>query len=324
MKTLTLNGYLTCAQPVAVSPPDTALPGDDEKSPKRLPRAGYAKSAPRYIPASTMRHMIRSNVALMIAHALRKHGRSVNLHEVLALSKGFTETKKADGKDKKAPKKTAENAGIVSSKLAFERELRAKNPLLAMLGAWGLPSELRVRNAMPTGDNTYAVTPGLVRKALDEDAAAVLDDDDIAQYELKLEEWSKKDKDSVGLKSLLSGWEEINSGTQCDWGVQIHRADPIKTGAVLAALRAFAHDPVIGAHKAQGRGEVSLELEGSVIERDLFASPAATPVGSVKVGRGVFEATGQLADDLKAFDAEAAAGFPAMDFSIIPLGNGEK
>ena len=324
MKTLTLNGYLICAQPVAVSPPDTELPGDDKKSPKRLPRAGYAKSATRYIPASTMRHVIRSNVALMIAHALKKHGGQVSLHEVLALSKGFTETKKADGKDKKAAKKTAENAATVSSKLAFERELRAKNPLLAMLGAWGLPSELRVRNAMPIGDNTYAVTPGGVRKALEDESVAVLDDDDLAQYELKLEEWSKKDKDSVGLKSVLCGWEEINSGTKCDWGVQIHRADQIKTGAVLAALRAFAHDPVIGAHKAQGRGEVALELEGSVVEHDLFSSPAAIPIGSVKVGRGVFEATGQLADDLKAFDAAAAAGFPEMDFSIIPLGNGEE
>lgn len=336
LTTLSVHGTLEAIQPLAVSPPGAAFPSDGKESPKRLPAAGRSS---RYIPASTMRHVLRYGIALVVQTALQQQGRPMALNEILALDKGFIEqkkSKKGKGKAKPASEAAAENTCAPSAEeegkperkkhaheiLEEEARLRASNPLLGMLGIWGIPSELRVLNVTPRampGGTHYAVASGLVRKGLEDAFLGTLSEADRAAYLAKLDEWSAKEKETTGLKHIdTASWEEIVQGTACDWGYMIHRADPIKSGAVLAALRVFACDPVIGAHRAVGRGEVALDLQGRLIQQDILRGPTAQEAGSIKVARGVFEVTGLLADHLRQFDEMAAAGFPGMDFSFIP------
>lgn len=348
MKTITTlqsTGTLTARQPLAVSPPGAAWGSDTAQSPKRLASMGYGQSATRYIPASTMRHVIRYGIASVVQAALVAQGRRLTLEELLALDKGFASQKKnaKNGKGKKktteaAPQNTQESApesppesappsgGDPKKKahelLQHEIDVRRRNPLLSLLGMWGVPSELRVLNVIPrlgsAGGEVYGKASGLTRKALETGLVESLSGEDLRLYLSKLDDWSDANKDSTGLKHFSDAtWEEITQGTACDWGYMIHRVDAIKSGAVLAALRAFAGDPVIGAHQAVGRGEVSIDLHSSLIHQDILRGPSATEVGSVHVARGVFEVTGTLAEDLKQFDESAQAGFPDMDFSII-------
>jgi len=353
MKTCILSGTLTAVEPIAVSPSGVAFYNDKKDAPKRLPRAGQGFSAPRYIPASTLRHVIRYGMASVILQALKASGREVPLTTVLALTTGFNKMKLSDKSNGKADKvqemdtpqgtdsvegtetlddantksaknkkkKGTESQKSASERLAAERRIRQINPLYAMVGAWGLPSELRVGNALPRGDRgeTFAVAPEEVRKPLSDELTATLADDDLQQYEALLEEGASKDKKDTGIKYLGTGWEEIVAGTECDWAIHVHRATDLKVGAVLAALRAFASEPIIGAHKAVGRGEVALALDARFVDYQFLTAPQSAPAGDLKLSFGEFMVTGAMEQCLAVFDEQARAGFPDIDFNVIEV-----
>ena len=351
MKTCILSGILTAVSPIAVSPPGVEFHGDKEgEHPKRLPRTGARYTASRYLPASTFRHVIRYGLASVVLESLKASGRNdLPLSTILALSSGFNKMKLSTkgkngkkGKEKngnndtdasqaadKAPdtietskneKAEKENQKSAADRLASERRVRERNPLYAMLGAWGLPSELRVGNAFPRneGRDTFTETPGVVRKPLSDDIVATLTDDDLRQYEALLDESADKNKKNTGIKYFAeAGWEEIVAGTQCDWSIHIHRATDLKVGAVLAALRAFAAEPVIGAHKAAGRGEVALALGGRFVDQQFLDVPRSVLAGDLTLRFGEFRVTGELERCLAVFDEQARAGFPDLDFNEI-------
>lgn len=356
MKTFILSGDLIAVSPIAVSPPGVAFFNDDpKKNPKRLPRAGLEYKAERYIPAGTLRHLIRNGVSVAVLEALKASGREISLNALLAFSTGFTKMKKSTkgkgkagkngknapetqpnddgsllvadddapaGEPAKNAKKSTESQKSAAERLAAERRVRENNEIYAMLGAWGLPSELRVGNALPRSDgrDTYAVSPGEVRKELTETLVSTLTDDDLRQYETLLDEGAQKDKDNTGLKYVGPGWEEIVADTKCDWSVHIHRATDLKVGAVLAALRHFAAEPIIGAHKAVGRGEVALSMSGRFVEQQFLAAPRSAPAGELTLGFGEFTVTGALESCLAVFDEQARMGFPDLkfdDFDIV-------
>ncbi len=226
----------------------------------------------------------------------------------------------ADTKAASVKKASTENAKSYSEAMAHERLLRERNPFLGFLGAWKLPSELRVRNIMPRGENALGVSSGIVRKHLPEDMVALLSDDDIAQYKVLADEVQSTERKDTGIVYYSeAGWEEIVAGTECDWGLQIHRATDLKIGAILAALRDFATDPVMGAHQACGRGEVAISLNGTMIEHRLLENPVEKPVGDLTLARGQFAVTGDLQRCLEVFDTEARAGFPGLDLTMAPL-----
>lgn len=335
-QTLVLSGQLRAVQPIAVSPPGAAWYNDDKESPARLP--GY-KGGVRYLPASTLRHIVRGGIAQIVQGMLAQKGAPLPLNVLLALDKGFVSQRKTNKNGKKGKGKTEAAADASAQQAAeaeessrapkvqpsqawkVEQEVRARNPLLSLLGIWGLPSDLRVRNAFPVASSgeTFAVSTAPVRKALDDDKVRWLPDDQRELYLAKLDEWSAGDGNKTGLKHLGRGWEEITAGTVCDWGMDIQRFSAIKAGAVLAALRLFAADPVIGAHRAVGRGEVAIDLTAQMVTQSLLDDPKREECGTVRVARGHFEATGALREYLDAFDEQARAGFDGMDFSMLPL-----
>lgn len=370
MKTFILSGDLIAISPIAVSPPGVAFYGEEDtkKFPKRLPRAGAGYKAERYIPASTLRHVIRHELSVVVLEALKASGKEIPLNALLAFSTGFTQMKKSakgnkgqagqsataatkqdeppllammpaqksgdddqslddsheshtPDQDTQSNKKKTESSKQTRERLAAERRVRERNPLYGMLGAWGLPSELRVGNALPRGEghDTYALSPGEVHKELTETLVSALTDDDLRQYEALLDEGAKKDKGNTGLKHVGKGWEEIVAGTKCGWNVHIHRATDLKVGAVLAALRRFASEPVIGAHKAVGRGEVALSMSGQFVEQQFLAVPRSTPAGELTLGFGAFTVTGALEACLAAFDEQARAGFPGLYFDDVKI-----
>ncbi|OBS08964.1 hypothetical protein [Acidihalobacter prosperus] len=315
MHTFTLEGHLFARQPIAVAPPDPY--GSSEESPSRLPRAGYSLASSRYIPASTLRNAIRHALVSVVAGVSAEHGKPIDLAPLLVLSKGYIKMKKK----KKGEKKTPENTKKTSTRLQQEREIREKNPILSMLGIWGVPAELSVGNAFPkmdSGEDAWGVAPKEVRKPLETDLESLLVPDDMSLYTQLLDESADSEKDSTGLMHLGRGWEEIQAGSHCDWKLSLHRPDEFKVGALLAAFRHLSAEPVIGGHRALGRGLFGVDLEASVIQHRLLEAPQKQPAGRVKVERGVFEIDGDLARYLEAFDASAKAGFPGIDLTLAP------
>lgn len=310
--TLDVSGILLAKQPLAVSPPGAAWARDDKTAPQRLPSAG---ATVRYLPASTFRHIIRYGITVVVQSALKSRGKSLSLDALLALDKGFFPQKKSGtDKIKRKPHEI----------LAEEQRIREQNPLLGMLGIWGIPSLLRVTNAVPIANAdgvTYTVASGIVRKELEHDLVQTLLETDREQYDALLDQGAESEKEDTGLKHYREKtWEEIVAGTECHWGYQIHRVTPFLSGAVLAALRRFAADPVLGAHRACGRGEVAIRLQARSITHDTLHGPVSTEAGTLELQRGIFTVTGELEKHLHVFDEAAKAGFPSVDFQCLPIG----
>jgi hypothetical protein len=366
--TIELEGELTCVGPVAISPPDTYKIGGETK---RMPRVTRDLASLRYIPASTLRHAIRHNIASVVFTALSAHGITLPLPAILAIDKGFIDMRKsdkskADERDgRKGSRKglvkaeaaaaTVESAAPSKSKpkplkpsaaLKLEREIREKNPILSMLGSWMLPAELRIGNAMPRAIDAadyLGLSPGVVRMSLGDDTHAFLSSDDMGVYTTMLDnqnEASKKNeaangvrKDDgsepnetsgdVGLRHYSTyGYEYIKAGTTCGWNISLHRGDDdLRLGALLAGLRAWSHNTVIGAHKALGFGAVSAKFTVHAKVVNLLRAPSREVIGDVTIGNGSFALEGDhLVRALAVFDAAAEDGFRSagLDFTVIP------
>lgn len=315
LETLDVSGKLLAVSPIAVSPPGAAFSSDDKGAPQRLPSVGKN----RYLPASTFRHVLRYGTIRVVQEAMKAQGKSLSLDALLMLDKGFFAQRK---KDKGTLPGRSNGKMKAKDVLRMEQEVREKNPLLGLFGVWTIPSMLRVRNAFPIPNaqgQTYTVASGLVRKALEEDLVDALTKQDAEDYLQRLDDWSEADKETTGLKHISERpWEEIVAGVECEWGYQIHRFTPFQSGAVLAGLRYFASDPVIGAHKAVGRGELAMELNASVIRQDILNGPQSAEAGTLTLRRGEFRVDGLLAEHLSEFDRLAKAGFPGMDFHCLP------
>lgn len=83
-------------------------------------------------------------------------------------------------------------------------------------------------------------------------------------------------KNSVGMP--LAGWSAIPQGAQMNHKMIIRRVTDTDLGLLLASLNAFSLEPIIGAHYANGNGEVSAEWD--VYEVTLSGKKA---VGRVKL-----------------------------------------
>lgn len=321
MKTVIFEGQLIAVTPIAVSPPKSNFPWEDSKrSPKRLPHFGNRKNALRYIPASTLRHVIRYHLARVVSEACAAaRPNPLSRAAILALAKGFFEGAQGAG---------AQNSRTWREARELEQRIRTGNPLFAMLGGWKMPSELRVGNAIPVlRENQFSETPCEVRKELENDLVNGLAPDDLEAYSQLLDQHAAPGGQSAetedapdngnGIKFLGQGWEEIIPGA-CDWSLHVERATEIKIGAVLAALRDFSAAPLIGGHLAVGRGEVALQMEARSIDSVLFGSPQCASLGTLALAAGVFEVTGTLGENLAVFDALARQGFPGWDFDLLP------
>ncbi len=95
-----LNMEVTADEPVAVGPIgygyETMLNKGDSKTTKvvGLPRFGrpFSHETPRYLQASTMRHILRESASLFVARALSDAGKPLPTPSVMALVSGYTET----------------------------------------------------------------------------------------------------------------------------------------------------------------------------------------------------------------------------------------
>ena len=317
---MTLNIEVTAEQPVAVGPKGYNYEQSFEKGDKPtkvtgLPRFGrsYGHDTPRYLQASTMRHILRENTSIFVAQALADVGRGLPASQVMALVSGYTESA-GKTKDKTKAK--------ISHLDAYERNVTVheKNPIIDMFGfGLGMGSVLRVGNLFPRpveGRHPWHVYGGYVRKALSDKALRVAAPESVKGYfdMLDRQSGSKADgEDKNGLKNMGGAFEEFLPGTVFDHCITLVHGDPMGMGLIMAALEAFSEDPVIGANASLGRGLVSMRGE----------LKANGQHGSFTLSEGVFEPDGFLQEVFETAQDAAAKGFPDHDFTLLPLGGEE-
>lgn len=317
---MTLNIEVTAEQPVAVGPKgynyeQTFEKGDKPTKVIGLPRFGrsYAHDTPRYLQASTLRHILRENASIFVAQALADVGRELLASQVMALVSGYTESA-GKAKDKTKAK--------ISHLDAYERNVTVheKNPIIDMFGfGLGMGSVLRVGNLFPRpveGRQPWHVYGGYVRKALSDNALRVANPESVKGYFDMLDRQSgskTESEDKNGLKNMGGAYEEFLPGTVFDHRITLVQGDPMRLGLIMAALEAFSEDPVIGAHPSVGRGLVSMRGE----------LKANGQHGSFTLSDDTFHVDGFLQESLEIAQDAAANGFPEHDFTLLPLGGEE-
>ena len=316
-----LNMEVTADEPVAVGPIgygyETMLNKGDSKTTKvvGLPRFGrpFSHETPRYLQASTMRHILRESASLFVARALSDAGKPLPTPSVMALVSGYTETA-----GKKAKK--GDGAKKVSHMETFERNaaVHEKNPIIDLFGfALGMGGSLRVGNLFPRpveGHQPWHIHNGYVRKPLSEAALRVAAPESVQGYFDMLDRQAdKQEGDGSGLKNMGGAFEEFLPGTIFDHRVTLVHGDQMRLGLIMAALEIFSEDPVIGAHPSLGRGMVSMRGDLAAGEKH----------GSFHLAEGVFHVDGFLQEALEMAHDAATNGFPGYDFALLPLGGGE-
>lgn len=317
---MTLNIEVTAEQPVAVGPKgynyeQSLEKGDKPTKVTGLPRFGrsYGHDTPRYLQASTMRHILRESTSIFVAQALADVGRELPASQVMALVSGYTESA-GKTKDKTKAK--------ISHLDAYERNLaiHERNPIIDMFGfGLGLGGALRVGNLFPRpveGRQPWHVYGGYVRKALSDNALRVANPESVKGYFAMLDRQSgskAEGDDKNGLKNMGGAFEEFLPGTVFDLRVTLVHGDQMRLGLIMAALEAFSEDPVIGAHGSLGRGLVSMRGE----------LKANGQIGSFTLSEGSFNPEDFLLESLGIAHDAAAKGFPDHDFTLLPLGGEE-
>lgn len=323
---MVLNIEVTAVEPVAVGPMgygyEKSLKKNDNPSKiTGLPRFGrsYLTETPRYLQASTLRHVLREQSSVFVTKTLADAGKPLPISSVMALVSGYTES---SGK-KKAKKGEEDSSTKKATHLEiFERNnlVREKNPLIDLFGfSLGMGGSLRVGNLFPRpvdGHPSWHIYNGYVRKPLPESALNTAEPDGIAGYFDMLDRQSNKgESDSNnGLKNVGGAFEEFLPGTIFDQRITLVQGDLFRLGLIMVALEAFSDDPVIGAHRGLGRGLVFMQGELSDTEGNH---------GSFTLSEGDFQVTGLLEEALNAVHDAADQGFPDHDFSLLPFSNGE-
>ncbi|MHB8365503.1 MAG: hypothetical protein ACYDB0_00605 [Acidithiobacillus sp.] len=317
---MSLGIEVTAEEPVAVGPIgygyETTLNKGDSKAIKvvGLPRFGrsYSHETPRYLQASTMRHILRESASLFVAQALSDVGKPLPTPSVMALVSGYTET---SGK-----KKAKDGAKKISHMEAFERNtvVHEKNLIIDLFGfGLGMGGSLRVGNLFPRpveGHQPWHIHNGYVRKPLSEAALRVATPESVAGYFDMLDRQSdKQEGDGSGLKNMGGAFEEFLPGTMFDHRLTLVRGDQMRLGLIMAALELFSEDPVIGAHPSLGRGMVSMHGELKAGENH----------GAFHLAEGAFHADGFLQESLEMIHEAAANGFSDYDFTLLPVGGEE-
>ena len=108
----------------------------------------------------------------------------------------------------------------------------------------------------------------------------------IAEQEVQKAETAQKEilGSDVSLLLPLPGYEAIPSGTVLNHRMFLKNVVPFQLRLFMAGLERFAADPRLGAHRAQGCGQVCLDYQVKRIE-----SASAQAVGAVKIDPELWE-----------------------------------
>lgn len=134
---------------------------------------------------------------------------------------------------------------------------------------------------------------------------------ELADLREKAKAAAAKAVSSVSTQLLLAGYEVLPPDTEMESSITIERANEIEAGLFVAALRRWAIDPVVGAHKSHGCGLMSAKWTVMRLEGDQFVNDGevtVTPYEGVAV-------TGKLAECEKAFRAALTDTPEAFDFT---------
>lgn len=139
-QTYVLKGHIKAETPLAVSRPgdNFRYPGQSEAI-QRLPRSGPKHpDSEVFFPASTLNGAIRRSAVAVVRRALAEHlgtETPLDLDTVYMLTQGVDTGQKLIAESK--------NGGLIEE----EQQLRDANPLLSLLGRWGLPGHLGMGDA---------------------------------------------------------------------------------------------------------------------------------------------------------------------------------
>ncbi|MCA6065343.1 hypothetical protein [Thalassolituus marinus] len=201
--TIFLTGKMLAEEPLTVTHKD-AQTGKNH----RLPRAGRSEQAQPYWPASNIRGALRHAMTRAIAQAAEASGSKLNLASAFMLGQGTD----IDGIIK-------DRDGMIDG----DKDLRAVNPGISILGRWKLPGKMDVGNAYPITPDCVAYYGQGARRIMFEVTPELVDDLDAA--------------DQQRLSELLS-WQTEASANKADIKSQIRALnDQMKTADSAASKR---------------------------------------------------------------------------------------
>ena len=290
---LELRGRITTVTEFANSPP-----GAEENKTRLLPsmplhEGGGVVAGVPFMPASAIRGMLR-RAAAEVAASVFADGR-VGFEDWMLFAVGGV---KGSGED--------------DCDLKERREYIEANPLVALFGAGEaaadqhkiggmIGSKLHIAHAVP-GPEVKAVTISGARFHEDKSPRMleVLTDrgmmDLIDERNKKAAQKAKGKKDGEDEKTEkpfigmpLPGYEVIPRDVEIDHRMTLAAVTPAQFGFFLEALKRFAVDPVVGAHRSHGCGRIRMEYH--VYRRD--DEGKREWLGDIRVGEFPPEADGE-------------------------------
>lgn len=187
MRTLNFNGKISTLEPMTVS-----LKNAVTATGHRLPRNGGFNSAP-YFPGTSIRGTLRHAAHLVVVDRVgpNSEGKApFDLAEHFMLAQGVDINGEAEA--------------FAAGEINAGSELRRKNPLLSLFGRWGLSGKAGIGNAIPTGDNQWAMFGGGARSIMFERNESLMDyleTDQVERLERLLEEQAEASVDISQIKS---------------------------------------------------------------------------------------------------------------------------
>ena len=154
--------------------------------------------------------------------------------------------------------------------------------------------EIAIRNAKRANDDADSLIKEL--EALNKDLEKTLKD-------------SKADSVSVGMP--LAGYQAIPPMSKMEHSIKIFNASLLELGGMLAALNQFSLNPIVGAHKASGCGEVQAKYEVLKV-----TDTGLTKVASIEVGGFEPMRTTESTDEFEAATSEFAKYLSGDNFDI--------
>lgn len=239
-----------------------------------------------YIPASTIRGMLRRNVALPAMEKRAAEGHPFTLHEAYADLIG------QDAASEKQPDEIDPMA---------IRKLRLENPIVDLFGSGlGVKSRIKVSHFLPDHHVLPSVFTGVRKDLGDNDDGAVLDlissddreeylartnanskraqaealltslrrkkkqgkggadiDQEIAAAGAKVEEYEAIMGDMKNSSRTLLHYYALPAGVEWKGRIIVDRSTDVDVEAIIAALDRFSTYPMLGGQQARGCGELS-------------------------------------------------------------------